>query len=88
MATPNPLPDRFPDDTVGLTVRTASGHVHKLRAGWIFAEEAGGLYIAGVTAPGYFVSIRDRHVESVEQRLEELDEPTINGRPVRTVDLP
>lgn len=86
---PVPVPRGFPANSTPLTVRTASGHVHNLRAGWRVQFDATGLApnVCGIAKPGYFISIFQPHIESLEQVMPVDDVPTTNGRPVADVPL-
>lgn len=93
LVTPAPtVPPGFPDTDHPLTVRTASGHVHKLQPGWSVQYDATGIapHLAGITVAGYFVSIVQPHIESLEQSAVHFIPAagdTIGGRPVADTPL-
>ena len=97
MNRPLEIPPTFPDPSKPVTVRTASGHQHRLLAGWHYLDHDTGAHngygrrflphLAGVTAAGYFLSVAVDHVESLEQGAAIGDVPTIGGRPVADVSV-
>lgn len=92
MTQPLMPPLTFPDQAKPVTVRTASGHQHKLLAGWHYvAHDTMAKFVphlAGVTTAGYFLSVAVDHVESLEQQGSyELPAPAIAGRRVEDIPL-